>query len=119
MQLSKQKTGIFPIYGQTLTAERNLENKCRCEKNRKKEGLFFSSFCSLHQHVVHVLYAEGGHVAFRAPCICTDNTDATYGWMCVHAWNDSDWFRFRTVSDFSAAASRSPLTNLLLSPSEG
>ena len=50
-------------------------------------------------------------MTFHTPCgrPWADSADATYGWMCVHAWNDSDWFQFHTVSDFSVAASQSPL----------
>eukprot|EP00064_Thunnus_orientalis_P019904 superscaffoldBa00005200_g20035 len=52
-----------------------------------------------------------------------DSTDATCGWMCIFAWNDSDWFQFRTVSGFSVAVSQSPLAICFFfsssAPSEG
>ena len=39
-----------------------------------------------------LLYSRRGHVTVLTPSQPTVSRYHRRGWMCVHAWNDSDWF---------------------------
>lgn len=96
---------------ETLNVERHLDNRFRVlERTRPRPSLSWRISPPLFylqpkkKKARYIVFVVGGHLfekrTFHARRPWADSTDATCGWMCVYAWNDSDRFQFRTVSGF-------------------